>query len=339
MRTFARPWAISFPKHIYHTIVCIGALVAHRESERWALDALGAPHVGVRSEQHASFVGDYPGLDKPGNRFYRWARQAGTLILGSLCIFGWGVTIPNKAEGAIVSFAMAGPFQAESGFVCHIQEISKGDVAEDPKKLFGLIERQNLAGFWLYHAGHIESDDGVFLEDCVRGIRSNVAIFWRQWQLARASCDLPFQASGGYLGRTSPEIHKPNAWVGAFWNIFVNLEVAHSPFSRGYLQTGLANDQDRKFDVYGGISGALCGIGSDPSRTSQTNRKNSEHGSEDCDYQRTERSDNSILVRDISADAMSVRWDRSDENGDAFFKMLGAWVILSVAFYALLKIQ
>jgi hypothetical protein len=40
-----------FPKHIYHTIVCIGALVAHRESDCWAVDALGAPHVGERSEK------------------------------------------------------------------------------------------------------------------------------------------------------------------------------------------------------------------------------------------------------------------------------------------------
>ena len=40
-----------FPKHIYHTIVCIGALVAHRENDRWAVDALGAPHVGERSEK------------------------------------------------------------------------------------------------------------------------------------------------------------------------------------------------------------------------------------------------------------------------------------------------
>src|SRR6266566_1513545 len=35
-----------FPKHMYHTIECIGALVAHRESDHWAVDALGAPHVG-----------------------------------------------------------------------------------------------------------------------------------------------------------------------------------------------------------------------------------------------------------------------------------------------------
>lgn len=40
-----------FPKHIYHSIVCIGALVAHKESDYWAIDALGAPHVGERTEK------------------------------------------------------------------------------------------------------------------------------------------------------------------------------------------------------------------------------------------------------------------------------------------------
>jgi len=40
-----------FPKHIYHSIICIGALVAHREPDRWVTDALGAPHVGDRSEK------------------------------------------------------------------------------------------------------------------------------------------------------------------------------------------------------------------------------------------------------------------------------------------------
>ena len=40
-----------FPKHIYHSIACIGALVAHRESNHWAVDALGAPHVGERTER------------------------------------------------------------------------------------------------------------------------------------------------------------------------------------------------------------------------------------------------------------------------------------------------
>jgi len=47
-----------FPKHIYHSIICIGALVAHREDSRWTVDALGAPHVGERSEKAliSSFV-------------------------------------------------------------------------------------------------------------------------------------------------------------------------------------------------------------------------------------------------------------------------------------------
>ena len=48
-----------FPKHIYHSIICIGALVAHREdSGHWIVDALGAPHVGERPEKEliASFV-------------------------------------------------------------------------------------------------------------------------------------------------------------------------------------------------------------------------------------------------------------------------------------------
>jgi predicted PolB exonuclease-like 3'-5' exonuclease len=41
-----------FPKHIYHSIVCIGALVAHREDGGfWIIDALGAPHVGDRPEK------------------------------------------------------------------------------------------------------------------------------------------------------------------------------------------------------------------------------------------------------------------------------------------------
>jgi 3'-5' exonuclease len=47
-----------FPKHIYHSIICIGALIAHRDNEHWAVDALGAPHIGERSEREliTSFV-------------------------------------------------------------------------------------------------------------------------------------------------------------------------------------------------------------------------------------------------------------------------------------------
>ena len=47
-----------FPKLIYHSIVCIGALVAHRDDDRWMVDAVGAPHCGERSEKEliSSFV-------------------------------------------------------------------------------------------------------------------------------------------------------------------------------------------------------------------------------------------------------------------------------------------
>ncbi len=47
-----------FPKHIYHSIVCIGALIAHHDGDHWVVHALGAPHVGDRSEKEliAAFV-------------------------------------------------------------------------------------------------------------------------------------------------------------------------------------------------------------------------------------------------------------------------------------------
>lgn len=40
-----------FPKHVYHSIVCIGALIAYRESDRWSVDVVGAPHIGERTEK------------------------------------------------------------------------------------------------------------------------------------------------------------------------------------------------------------------------------------------------------------------------------------------------
>jgi predicted PolB exonuclease-like 3'-5' exonuclease len=40
-----------FPKHIYHSILCIGALVAYRGDDHWIVDALGAPHIGERTEK------------------------------------------------------------------------------------------------------------------------------------------------------------------------------------------------------------------------------------------------------------------------------------------------
>ena len=48
-----------FPKLIYHSIVSIGALVAQRRDDHWAVLALGAPNIGDRSEKEiiAAFVG------------------------------------------------------------------------------------------------------------------------------------------------------------------------------------------------------------------------------------------------------------------------------------------
>jgi predicted PolB exonuclease-like 3'-5' exonuclease len=47
-----------FPKLPLHSIACIGALVAARGPEGWIVEALGAPHIGDRSEPEliAAFV-------------------------------------------------------------------------------------------------------------------------------------------------------------------------------------------------------------------------------------------------------------------------------------------
>jgi predicted PolB exonuclease-like 3'-5' exonuclease len=46
-----------FPKHPLHKIVCIGGLVASRQAEGWRIDALGAPHIGERTE--ADLIGAF----------------------------------------------------------------------------------------------------------------------------------------------------------------------------------------------------------------------------------------------------------------------------------------
>ena len=35
----------------YHSIICIGALIAHHDGDHWVVDALGAPHLGERPER------------------------------------------------------------------------------------------------------------------------------------------------------------------------------------------------------------------------------------------------------------------------------------------------
>ena len=42
-----------FPKHIYHSIVCIGALISHPERDHWVIDAIDR----TEDELIAAFVG------------------------------------------------------------------------------------------------------------------------------------------------------------------------------------------------------------------------------------------------------------------------------------------
>jgi predicted PolB exonuclease-like 3'-5' exonuclease len=51
-----------FPKHPLHKIACIGALIATKHPEGWRIDALGAPHIGERSEP--KLISDF--IDKIG---------------------------------------------------------------------------------------------------------------------------------------------------------------------------------------------------------------------------------------------------------------------------------
>jgi len=46
-----------FPKYPLHKIACIGALIASRQPEGWRVDALGAPHIGERTE--AKLISDF----------------------------------------------------------------------------------------------------------------------------------------------------------------------------------------------------------------------------------------------------------------------------------------
>jgi 3'-5' exonuclease len=49
-----------FPKHLFHSIVCIGALIARRSNPGpWEVVKLGAPHVGERTE--AELIGAFVG--------------------------------------------------------------------------------------------------------------------------------------------------------------------------------------------------------------------------------------------------------------------------------------
>jgi hypothetical protein len=68
----------TFPKHPLHKIVCIGALIANRQPEGWRVDALGAPHIGERSE--AKLISDF--IEKIGQLLPQLKPSTAT---GSIC--------------------------------------------------------------------------------------------------------------------------------------------------------------------------------------------------------------------------------------------------------------
>jgi len=54
-----------FPKLFFHSIICIGALIAERRDGVWHVRVTGAPHIGERSEKELieGFVGKIAGLE------------------------------------------------------------------------------------------------------------------------------------------------------------------------------------------------------------------------------------------------------------------------------------
>jgi 3'-5' exonuclease len=54
-----------FPKLIFHSIICIGALIAERHDSGWRVKVVGAPHIGERSEKQLieGFVGKIAELE------------------------------------------------------------------------------------------------------------------------------------------------------------------------------------------------------------------------------------------------------------------------------------
>jgi predicted PolB exonuclease-like 3'-5' exonuclease len=90
-----------FPKHPLHKIVCIGALVASRQSEGWRIDALGAPHIGERTE--AKLISDF--IEKIGQ------------LLPQLITFnGHGFDLPVLRYRAMVNRVSAGGLQVRQYF-------------------------------------------------------------------------------------------------------------------------------------------------------------------------------------------------------------------------------
>ena len=108
----------TFPKHPLHKIVCIGALVASRQPEGWRIDALGAPHIGERSE--ARLIDDF--IEKIGQ------------LLPQLITFnGHRFDLPVLRYRAMVNRVSSGGLQVRQYFHRYT------DDALDPLRRVGFI--------------------------------------------------------------------------------------------------------------------------------------------------------------------------------------------------------
>jgi 3'-5' exonuclease len=90
-----------FPKHPLHKIACIGALVANRQPEGWRVDALGAPHIGERTE--ANLISDF-------------VEKIGRLRPQLITFNGHGFDLPVLRYRAMVNRVAAGDLQVRPYF-------------------------------------------------------------------------------------------------------------------------------------------------------------------------------------------------------------------------------
>ena len=131
-----------FPKHIYHSIVCIRALIAHREEHHWAVDALGAPHVEERSKKAliSAFVDRIAELSPQlvtfnGSSFdlpvlrYRFNRYTEDAIMAM-----------NKVKGRFLTNGIFKPFAGVWQFGATVAPIGPGkEPSQHPLRVHGRV--------------------------------------------------------------------------------------------------------------------------------------------------------------------------------------------------------
>jgi predicted PolB exonuclease-like 3'-5' exonuclease len=200
-----------FPKHIYHSIICIGALVSHREEGgQWIVDALGAPHVGERSEREliASFVDRTAGLSPQLVTFNASSFDLPILRYRAMV---HGVTAPGLAarpyfnrytEDAVDLCDVLSSFSSQAKATLH--ELCR--VMGLPGKPDGMsgadVEKY-------YRVGHIRE----ISEYCESDVLNTYRV-WLRYELFRGRLSEPeFQSSEAYLvefvkarGNTKPHL-------------------------------------------------------------------------------------------------------------------------------------